>query len=96
MGTMAKIVVVFTFVLAVATVGFAQKPALNAEQQLRIERLNLINENATLKKQNLELQQQLTALQVQVEKDRIKASVEEGNPGFTWDPTTGVFTEKKQ
>lgn len=96
MGTMAKILVTCAFVVAVATVGFGQPgPALTSEQNLRVERLNLLQRIVQLEKENNDLKQQLVAVQVHNERNRLKSEAEQANPGFEWNPDTGKFTQKE-
>lgn len=98
MNTMSKIIATVAFIFSITLVGlFAQPaPALTTEQQLRIERVNLVSEVARLKKENADLQLQLTALQVAIERERLKMGVEKDNPGYTWDPSTGQFAAEKK
>lgn len=71
------------FVFTLSTLVFAQN--LSPEVKWQIERINLISKIA-------ELENQVKALQLQIEYAKIRQDVEKANPGFTWDPKTGKFS----
>lgn len=94
MTTFGKILVIMAIVLAVSVVGFAE-PELTDLQKLRIERINLLNRNIELEKENAGLRIQLQALKVAIDRAQLQDDIEKANPGFVWDPATGAFTAKE-
>lgn len=95
MSVFGKITVTLAFVISLGLVGFATTgPELTEVQKLRIERINLVNENSALAKENAELKLQIAGLKVSIERISLQNDIETANPGFTWDPATGQFAPK--
>lgn len=95
MSAIAKTTIAVALILSLGIVSFAADgPELTDLQKLRIERINLVNENAALTKENVDLKLQLAALKVSIEKAQLQQEIEREHPGFTWDPSTGQFAPK--
>lgn len=79
--------------------GAADRPALSALEQLRVENVNLLEEwrKAMLEADTCRglLAQPRSAAQQQLVREKaaaLKADIERSHPGYTWDPQTGTFT----
>lgn len=96
MNVMSKIVITVAVIVSLGLVGFASSgPELTDIQKLRIERINLVNENLALQKENSDLRLQVAGLKVSLEQASLQKDIDGANPGYTWDPKTGQFTPKE-
>lgn len=90
------------FVLTVV-VPQTSAPTLTEVDQLRIERVNLLQqlttalqEADTCRGQLAEPRARANRLLVSEELAKLKATLERAHPGFVWDPPTGTWTPAKE